>query len=83
MIPKSCFAPFLEIAEPDPIAPTQLRYCSAKFDRDVLLTTGITKPKQIRRELVGDPKQPVWALVFSRVGTKAAKGLPDLQTVGF
>jgi hypothetical protein len=83
VIPDPAFAPFLKIAEPDPNQPTQLRYCQVAFDRDVLLTTGTTKPKQVRRELVGNPKHSVWALVYSRVGTKAAKCLPNLPPITF
>lgn len=82
-IPDSCIAPILKIAEPDPSAPTQLQYCDGEFDRDVLLTTGATKPRQVRRELIGNPKHAVWALVFSRVGTEAAKHLPKLPTYSF
>lgn len=76
-IPKATFAPFVELVEPDPVSPGHLRYCQGKWGRDVLLQKAGTKVL-IRREIVGNPKHPVWCMIFSRVGSKLAKSLEQL-----
>jgi len=83
-IPRQHFAPFVELAIPDQAHPTQLIYQTTNWERDVILQRqGVGSPIRVRRQLIGNPQHPIWALIFSRVGSKGIGVLQHLPTYAF
>jgi hypothetical protein len=78
------YAPFLSMVEPMPGHPSRLRYTAAEWQRDVLLQrAAVGAPIRVRRQMIGGRQQPIWALIFSRVGTAAAQHLDHLPIYPF
>lgn len=72
--------PFCGLVTPDPSNAARFIYASAPWERDMLLQIdGPTKKRCVRRQVVGNATQPVWALVFCRVGTDEFKQLGHLK----
>jgi hypothetical protein len=83
-IDRSDYAPFVEMVAPDPAQPTRLAYTQHAWERDVVLRrTGRGAPIRIRRQMVGSRKQPIWGLIFSRLGHQAANALSHLPVYDF
>lgn len=62
------YAPFLNIVSPQAVSPRELAYSQpANWVSDVLLWRKGSKVR-VRRQIVGHPEDPVWCLIFSRVG---------------
>lgn len=77
------YAPFLHLVTANPAAPRELNYSpSAAWERDVLLWRQGSKVR-IRRQIVGDPEDPVWCLIFSRVGDIGGTPLEHLTEYPF
>lgn len=83
--PRANYAPFVELVAPIPSHPSQLRYTTGPWERDcVLLRHGsVGAPVRIRRQMVGDPDQPIWGLVLSRVARSEAAELGHLDEYAF
>ena len=75
------FAPFIGIVEVDPVTPSRLRYTSGGH-RDAVLKQSGTKIA-VRRQSIGDQKDPIWGLTFSRLGSNALKELSHLPVIQF
>lgn len=69
---KQEVAPFLRLVRPNPANPKQLIYRD-KYPRDLLIRMG--GKVIVRRQVVGSTSNPIWALIFSRVGTNEYKSL--------
>ncbi len=75
------YAPFHKLVEPNPQSPRKLQYAPQPWERDVLLKRKGTKVR-VRRQIVGRPENPIWGLIFSRVGSKlrtTLKHLPEFE----
>jgi len=78
------YAPFISMVHPMPGHPSRLRYTAAEWERDVLLQrAAVGAPIRVRRQMIGDRQQPIWALIFSRVGTATAQHLNHLPIYQF
>lgn len=70
--PAEVYAPFFDLATPNPANPKELHYTTFKdWERDALLQRQGSKVL-VRREIVGNIEHPVWCIVYSRVGSKTA-----------
>jgi hypothetical protein len=78
------YAPFTQLVTPDPADATRLTYNRHVWERDVVLRrVGVGAPIRVRRQIIGFREQPVWALIFSRLGHQAATALQHLPTYDF
>jgi hypothetical protein len=78
------YAPFVSMVEPIPGHLSRLRYTGVEWERDVLLQrAGVGAPIRVRRQMIGARQQPIWALIFSRVGTAAVQQLNHLPVYAF
>lgn len=76
------YAPFVDLVEPQ--GADKLKYKTTAWgtesgQRDVLLVTA--SGKLVRRQIVGNPKHPLWCLIYSRVGDQMAKELDGLVRI--
>jgi hypothetical protein len=78
------YAPFAELMAPDPAHPTRLSYTQQAWERDVVLRrTGLGPAIRVRRQMVGSRNQPIWGLIFSRLGPQAANAIRYLPIYDF
>ena len=78
------YAPFIELAAPMAAHPSRLEYTQQAWERDaVLRRVGVGAPIRVRRQMIGNREQPIWGLVFSRLGHQAANDLNRLPTYDF
>jgi hypothetical protein len=78
------YAPFTLIATPIPTHPTRLQYTGQTWERDVILRrAAVGAPIRVRRQIIGNCKQPIWGFIFSRVGTIANRQLQHLPVYAF
>jgi hypothetical protein len=78
------YAPFTRLVATDPANPKRLAYEQQPWAPDVVLKrVGAGAPIRVRRQIVGSRNQPVWALIFSRLGHDAATALRHLPTYDF
>jgi hypothetical protein len=78
------YAPFVRLVSPMAQHPTRLEYTHQPWERDVVLRrAGVGAPIRVRRQMIGARNQPVWALVFSRVGSVAIRALEHLPEYEF
>lgn len=83
LVPRD-YAPFIKLVAPSISHPSRLEYTQQPWERDALLwRSSVGAPVRVRRQIVGHPKQPIWALVCSRIGHKAAKALSHLPEYEF
>ncbi len=75
---KADYAPFVRLVRPDKANPNQLVYQS-KYPRDLLIRIG--GKVIVRRQLVGSTASPIWALIYTRVGTNEYKSLTEFSEV--
>jgi hypothetical protein len=71
---KKDYAPFVRLVQPSSKNIKRLAYVSNPV-RDLILN--IQGKVKVRRQIVGSLSDPIWALVFSRVGTKEFKKLTE------
>lgn len=80
------YAPFVKLVTPNATAPRELEYTPhAGWERDVLLWKRGSKLR-VRRQIVGHPEDPVWCLIFSRVGDVGGtplENLPEYDYAGY
>lgn len=72
--------PFARLVRPDKTDPRKLVYRS-KYPHDLLIRIG--KKVIVRRQVVGSIASPVWALIYSRVGTNEYNALTSINEVKF
>jgi hypothetical protein len=75
---KADYAPFVRLVRPDKVNPNRLVYQS-KYPHDLLIRMG--GKVIVRRQLVGSTASPIWALIYTRVGTNEYKSLTQLIEV--
>jgi hypothetical protein len=82
--PLSTFAPFVGLVGPSATKPRQLEYLARPWPPDAILQRqGVGAPIRVRRQIIGDPKHPIWALVLSRLNPTTAAKLNHLKTFQF
>lgn len=73
------YAPFVGLVSPMAQYPSRLEYIQQPWARDVVLRrAGVGSPIRVRRQIIGNRTQPIWGLVFSRVGSVAIRALQHL-----
>jgi hypothetical protein len=78
------YAPFAGLVSPMVQHPSRLEYTQQPWERDVVLRrAGVGAPIRVRRQMIGNRNQPIWGLVFSRVGSVAIRALQHLSEYGF
>jgi hypothetical protein len=78
------YAPFTQMVTPMAAHPTRLDYTQGTWERDVLLRrAGVGSPIRVRRQIIGHREQPIWGLVFSRIGSVANQHLQHLPAYNF
>lgn len=75
---KADYAPFVRLVRPDKNNPKRLIY-QTKYPHDLLIRMG--GKVIVRRQLVGSLASPIWALIYSRVGTIEYKSLTGFNEV--
>jgi hypothetical protein len=73
---KSDYAPFVRLVRRDPSNTSRLIYRD-KAPHDLLIRMG--GKVIVRRQMIGFTSQPIWALVYSRVGTGEYKNLTEFE----
>lgn len=78
------YAPFTQMVMPMAGHPSRLQYRPAAWERDVLLRrAAVGSPIRVRRQMIGNREQPIWGVIFSRVGTLAYQQLQHLPSYDF
>jgi len=84
LLPVRDYAPFVRMVAPMAAHPSRLEYTQPAWERDVVLRRlGVGAPIRVRRQMIGNREQPIWGLVFSRLGHEAANDLQHLPTYDF
>ena len=78
------YAPFVRMVAPMAAHPSRLEYTQPAWERDVVLRrVGVGAPIRVRRQMIGNREQPIWGIVFSRLGHQAANNLQHLPSYDF